>query len=113
MSVSIYVGNLPYSTKEEALQEIFSEHGEVVKVQIITDKLSGKSKGFAFIEMADEAAAEAAIKDLNNGELDGRQIKVNLAKEKSDDTRKFRNREGGNGGYRGDNSGKKFYDKRR
>jgi len=112
MSVSIYVGNLPYSTKEDALQKIFSEHGEVTKVQIITDKLSGRSKGFGFVEMADEAEAEAAIKDLNNGELDGRQIKVNLAKEKSDEPRKFsRNRDGG---YRdrGD-SGKKFYDKRR
>ena len=110
MSVSIYVGNLSYATKEEVLQEVFSEHGEVVKVQIITDRASGKSKGFGFVEMANEAEAEAAIKDLNNGELDGRQIKVNIAKEKSDDSRKFRNRDGG---YRGDNSGKKFYDKRR
>jgi len=109
MSVSIYVGNLSYSTKEEVLQEIFSEHGEVIKVQIITDKLSGRSKGFGFVEMANEADAEAAIKELNDGELDGRQIKVNIAREKSDEPRKFRNRDGGS---RGD-SGKKFYDKRR
>ncbi len=78
--MNLYVGNLPYSTTDEQLREAFAAFGEVSSVNLITDKYSGQSKGFAFVEMVDNAAADAAIKGLNETTMGGRNIKVNQAK---------------------------------
>ncbi len=78
--MNIYVGNLPYSTTDDDLREAFGAHGEVTSVNVISDKFTGQSKGFAFVEMADNSAADAAIKALNETPMGGRNIKVNQAK---------------------------------
>ena len=98
MSVSIYVGNLPYNLSEDSLKEIFVPYGSVLSARIITDKMTGKSKGFGFVEMSSNEEAESAIKELDNGEIEGRNIKVNLARPKEDKPRD-RNRRGGGRGY--------------
>jgi RNA-binding proteins (RRM domain) len=73
----IYVGNLSYNTNEAGLNDLFQAHGKVVSVKVITDRDSGRSKGFAFVEMGTEDEARSAISALNGVELDGRQLKVN------------------------------------
>ena len=78
--MNIYVGNLPYSATEEELRSAFAAFGEVSSVNLITDRDTGQSKGFAFVEMADNAAADAAIKGLNDTAMGGRNLKVNQAK---------------------------------
>jgi RNA recognition motif-containing protein len=80
MGRKLYVGNLPYSATEESLSTKFSEHGTVETVKVITDRDTGRSKGFGFIEMGSDAEAQAAIAALNGADLDGRTIKVNEAK---------------------------------
>lgn len=80
----IYVGNLPYSATEDELRNAFAAFGEVSSVNVITDKYSGQSKGFAFVEMDDNSSADAAIKDLNETPLGGRNIKVNEAKPRAE-----------------------------
>jgi len=72
----LYVGNLSYDTTEATLRELFAAIGEVASVALITDRQTGRSKGFAFVEMTDDAAAQKAIADLNDKEVDGRTIKV-------------------------------------
>ncbi len=76
----LYVGNLPYSTTDESLKDLFAGAGEVVEAKVITDKFSGRSKGFGFVTMKDDAAAEAAIAAMDGKEIEGRQIKVNVAR---------------------------------
>ncbi len=98
--MNIYCGNLPYNVVEEDLREIFEEYGEVSSVKIINDKLTGRSKGFAFVEMDDDDEARKAIEELNNAELSGRNIKVNESRPRSND-----NRGGGGGGRRNFNRG--------
>ncbi len=88
--MNIYVGNLPYSVNEDDLKNAFSEHGEVASVTVITDKFSGQSKGFGFIEMPNDSEADVAIKQLNESELKGRNIKVNQAKPREDRPRRPR-----------------------
>lgn len=78
--MNIYVGNLPYRFNEEMLKEKFSSFGEVSSVSIITDKMTGRSKGFGFVEMPSDDAARSAIKSLENWQAEGRSIKVNEAK---------------------------------
>lgn len=102
-STTIYVGNLPYSTTKEQLQELFGQYGAVKDVKIIIDRDSGNPKGFAFVEMFSGQEAEQAIKALNETELSGRNIKVNEARPREQGTgggggREHRN--GGNGGGR-------------
>jgi RNA recognition motif-containing protein len=80
--MNIYVGNLSYKVDENDLKGIFEEYGEVSSVKIIKDKYSGRSKGFAFIEMANDKEAKTAIKELNGGELDNRKVVINEAKPK-------------------------------
>jgi RNA recognition motif-containing protein len=80
--MNIYVGNLSYKVDENDLRGIFEEYGEVTSVKIIKDKYSGRSKGFAFIEMANNNEAKTAIKELNGGELDNRKVIINEAKPK-------------------------------
>ena len=82
MSKKIYVGNLSYNTSETEISELFSEYGEILSTKLIEDKYTGRSKGFAFIEMANEEDVYAAINALNGKELDGRTLKVNEAFDK-------------------------------
>ncbi|MBK1629504.1 RNA-binding protein [Thiohalocapsa halophila] len=93
--MNIYVGNLPYSVTDSDLRETFTQYGSVDQVNLITDKFSGESKGFGFVEMGNNAEADAAIKALNGTDYQGRNITVNQAKPKSD-----RPRGGGGGGGR-------------
>jgi RNA recognition motif-containing protein len=90
--MNIYVGNLSYKVNENDLKEIFEEYGDVSSVKIITDKYSGRSKGFGFIEMANDAEANKAIEELNEAELDGRNMRVNQAREKTENNRRNFNR---------------------
>jgi len=82
--MNIYVGNLPYGLTDDELRDVFSEFGEVASVNIITDKFSGQSKGFGFVEMPSNSEADEAIKALNGSALKGRNIKVNQAKPRGD-----------------------------
>jgi len=82
MNNKLYVGNLPFSTNEEALKNHFSEFGEVQSVVIITDAHSGRSKGFGFIEMATEEQADNALEKLNGTDFSGRPLRVDKAKPK-------------------------------
>jgi RNA recognition motif-containing protein len=82
--MNIYVGNLAYSITEDDLREAFAPYGEISSVSLITDKFSGQSKGFGFVEMPNNSQADAAIKALNETSLKGRNIKVNQAKPRSD-----------------------------
>jgi RNA recognition motif-containing protein len=80
--VNIYVGNLSYSTTDEDLRNIFSAHGNVERASVVIDRMSGRSKGFGFVEMPDEAEAKAAINALSEMELGGRKMMVNEARPK-------------------------------
>lgn len=104
--MNIFVGSLPFSLQEAELREFFEEYGEVSSVKIISDKFSGRSKGFGFVEMTDDEQAKKAIEELNGAEINGRAIVVNKSEEKKDGER--RSFGGGNksGGFnRGGNSG--------
>ena len=95
----LYVGNLSYGTTKETLEKAFGEHGEVVSVNIITDRQTGRPKGFAFVEMSTPEEAEAAKAALNGTDLDGRAINVDNAREQ--EQRKPGGFGGGSGGYGG------------
>jgi len=97
----IYVGGLPYSVSDGQLEELFSAHGSVESARVITDRMTGRSKGFGFVEMASESEAEAAINSLNGTQLGGRTLTVNEARPRE-------NRGGfggGGGGGRGPGGG--------
>ena len=95
--MNIFVGSLPYSLEEADLQELFEAYGEVTTVKIIIDRESGRSKGFGFVEMSDDEAAQKAISGLNGSEVSGRSIAVSQAEDKKPGDR----RSGGGGGYGG------------
>jgi RNA recognition motif-containing protein len=99
MGKKLYVGNLPYSATEATLRELFAPLGEVTSVSIITDRDSGRSKGFGFVEMATEAAAQQAISQLSGKTMDDRAITVAEARPQAD--RGGGGRSGGFGGGRG------------
>jgi RNA recognition motif-containing protein len=80
MAKNVYVGNMSYDTTEAGLRELFEAHGQVETVNIITDRYSGRPRGFAFVEMATEEGARAAIAALDGQEVDGRTLKVSEAK---------------------------------
>ena len=82
--MNIYVGNLAYAVTEDDLRTAFGEYGEVTSVNVITDKFSGQSKGFGFVEMGENSEADAAIKALNATALGGRNLRVNQAKPRED-----------------------------
>ena len=84
MSNNIYVGNLPWSFKDDSLKELFEEHGEVTSAKVIVDRMSGRSRGFGFVEMASGDEAGTAIEALNGYEADGRELKGNEAKPRDD-----------------------------
>ena len=81
--MNIFVGNLPFSASESDLRGLFAEYGEIESVAIITDRDTGRSRGFGFVELAADARADDAIRDLNGTSIDGRTIKVNQAKPRS------------------------------
>lgn len=83
MGRKLYVGNLAYSTTDASLREAFSASGTVESVNVITDRDTGQSKGFAFVEMSSDSEAQSAIQALNGTTVDGRQIKVNEARPKA------------------------------
>ncbi len=89
--MNIYLGNLPYDINEGEIMELFEEYGNVGSVKLITDKFTGKSKGFGFVEMSNDEEAKKAIEELNGKEFKGRKIAVNQAREKTDDNRGGRN----------------------
>jgi RNA recognition motif-containing protein len=95
----IYVGNCPFSVTEEQLRDVFSAYGEVSSVSVITDRDTGRPRGFAFVEMSDSNAAQAAIRGVNGTELGGRTLNVNEARPKT-------NGGGGGGGGRGGGRGR-------
>ncbi len=81
--MNIYVGNIPFSISEEELQQLFAAHGNVTSAKIITDRNSGRSRGFGFVEMGDDEKALAAIEALNGSESGGRKLVVNKARPKT------------------------------
>jgi cold-inducible RNA-binding protein len=80
MSTNLYVGNLTFDTTSADLERLFGQHGQVGKAQVITDRDTGRSRGFGFVEMPDNDEAQAAISSLNGHSIDGRQLTVNVAK---------------------------------
>ena len=94
MGAKIYVGGLPYSTTDEELSELFSPHGTVQSARVITDKFTGKSRGFGFVEMSSDDEAQKAISALNATQMNGRTLTVNEARPQE-------SRGGGGGGGRG------------
>jgi len=103
---NLYVGNLPHDTSEAELRNVFEAHGAVQKVSLVTDRETGRSRGFAFVEMSDASEADKAIALLNGTDLGGRPLTVNEAKPKVDRPRGGGQRSGGGGGrgrddYRG------------
>lgn len=101
--MNIFVGSLPFKIEESELKQYFEEYGEVSSVKIITDKYTGRSKGFAFVEMPDDASAQKAIDALNGSDIGGRSAVVNQAEEKKE--RDNRGGGGGGGYNRGGGSG--------
>jgi len=93
----IYVGNLSFNSTEQSIQEVFSPYGQVDRVSIIMDRMTGRSRGFAFVTMPNAEEARAAIEAVNGTELDGRTLRVNEAKGKDAG--------GGGGGFRGSGGG--------
>ena len=94
MTTNLYIGNLNYDTTEDTLREVFAQYGEVESVRVITDRYTGRSRGFGFVEMASEEAAAKAISELNGKPVDEREIRVDKAKPRSD-----RGPRGGDRGY--------------
>jgi len=88
MPKKIYVGNLSYSADDQELETLFSQHGTVTSARVIIDRYDNRSKGFGFVEMEDEAAADAAIQALNGSEHMGRELKVSEARERNDRPRR-------------------------
>ena len=98
--MNIYVGNIAYRMTDEDLRNEFEKHGEVTSARIITDRDTGRSKGFGFVEMTDNAAALAAIEALNGSEIEGRTLTVNEARPRPQrESRGFGARNGGGGGW--------------
>ncbi len=98
MGTKIYVGGLPYSATEQQLNDLFGAHGTVESAKVITDKFTGQSRGFGFVEMSSGEEAKAAIAALNGTQMDGRTLTVNEAKPQEP-------RSGGGGGGRGGDRG--------
>ena len=94
MAKKLYVGNLPFSTTEADLRRLFEKHGTLASVAVITDRETGRSRGFGFVEFADDASADAAVEALNGADFSGRSLRVNEAHE-----RERRGPGGGGGGW--------------
>ncbi|OGI19161.1 MAG: hypothetical protein A3J06_02825 [Candidatus Moranbacteria bacterium RIFCSPLOWO2_02_FULL_48_19] len=105
MATKLYVGGVSYGTTEDSLREAFAQAGNVVSAKIIIDKMTGRSRGFAFVEMGSEDDAQKAIALWNGKELDGRTLTVNEARPLEERAP----RTSGSGGFRGGNSGNRDY----
>jgi RNA recognition motif-containing protein len=108
--MNIFVGSLPFSLEEADLRELFEAYGEVSTVKLISDRETGRSKGFGFVEMPDDEAAQKAITGLNGADVKGRSIAVSQAEEKKPNDRRsggggYGSNRGGGGGYGGGNRG--------
>ncbi|MEK7633937.1 MAG: RNA-binding protein [Patescibacteria group bacterium] len=103
----LYVGNLPWTLTNDSLKEMFAQFGEVTEAVIITDRMSGRSKGFGFVTFATEEAAAAATQQMNEKEIEGRKIVVNVARPREE------RRPGGGGGFRSGGGGGGYRDDRR
>jgi cold-inducible RNA-binding protein len=103
MATKLYVGGLPYSTTQDQLRDAFAKAGAVASTSIIMDKMTGRSRGFGFVEMENDADAQKAIEMWNGQDFDGRKLTVNEAKPM--EARAPRSNDGGNGGYGGGNGG--------
>lgn len=105
--MNIYVGNLSWNLKDQDLQNLFASHGEVTSAKIVLDKFTNRSKGFGFVEMANDEEAQAAINALNGTEVDGRNIVVNESRPKPEGSGGFKKRPfgGGGGGFKGGGGG--------
>ena len=104
--MNIYISNLSYGITDADLRELFADYGEIISAKVILDRETGRSRGFGFVELADEALGQKAIDELNQAEYDGKVISVNLAKPRVD--RPAGNRGGGNrggGGFNRDRRG--------
>jgi RNA recognition motif-containing protein len=101
--MNIYVSNIPFSLDEEGLFQTFAEYGTVNSAKIITDKFTGKSRGFGFVEMENDDEAQNAISNLNEAEVNGRELQVKEALPKPDNN-SYNNRDRGNSGGRRDNN---------
>lgn len=104
--MNIFVSNLSFQVQDQDLLEIFAEYGEVTSAKVITDKFSGRSRGFGFVEMSNDEEAKKAISELDQAEVDGRTISVAEAKPR--EARPERKPFGGGGGFRGGNGGGGF-----
>ena len=100
MAKNLYVGNLNYDTTESTLRTLFEELGAIESINVIMDRMTGRSRGFAFVEMVEESAAQAAIAQLDGQLVDGRNIRVSEAR-----PRRSRDDRGGRGGYGGGRGG--------
>ncbi len=100
MAKKLYVGNLPYTTQDQDLQDLFAQVGEVTSARIVIDRASGRSKGFGFVEMTDDQAAEDSISRFNGQDYQGRALKVSEAKPQEDRPRRQGGGFGGGGGRR-------------
>lgn len=100
--MNIFVSNLSFNVADEDLHDFFAEYGEVSSAKVIKDKFTGRSRGFGFVEMADEESAKKAIQELDGATVEGRDISVTVAKpkeERSDNRRSFARNSSGGGGY--------------
>jgi cold-inducible RNA-binding protein len=104
MNTKLFVGNLSFNTTQDQLQEMFAAHGNVIEVDLIMDKFSGRPRGFGFVTMETKEAADAAVQALNGKSIDGRALTVNEARPREDRPRT--GGDGGGGGYRGDRGGR-------
>ena len=104
-SNKLYVGGLPYSVTDDKLQEIFAPHGTVESARVITDRMTGRSRGFGFVEMSSQSEAEEAIQKMNGTDLEGRSLTVNEAKPQQERSGGGGGRGGGGGGGRGGGGG--------
>ena len=105
MATKLYVGGLPYSTQEDALKDLFAQAGGVTSAVIIMDKMSGRSKGFGFVEMSTDEEAQSAVSMFNGQEFEGRKLTVNEARPMEARPPRTGGFGGGNGGYGGGNRG--------
>ena len=108
MTIRLFVGNLNFKTSSEDLQELFGQVGEVQSASVVTDRETGRSRGFGFVEMATKEEGEAAIQRFNGQELGGRALNVNEAKPREDRGGNRGGGGGGRGGYGGGGGGRRY-----
>jgi len=112
--MNIYISNLSYSSTSEGLQGLFETYGEVTSANIIKDRETGRSRGFGFVEMSDDAAGQKAIDELNNTEFEGKVLSVNVARPKTENRGGYNNNRGGGygsnrgGGYDGGDNRRRY-----